>query len=455
MQRGLQMWNSKDGVAWLAVLLASVSFAFGGASHGNLLGAAVVEIAACPLLAICLWNIFNDGAWRRYQLSVAFVIAVWLLLLLQLVPTPLSLYALVPGRAQAMVAIDLVGLRPQFLPLSMNPEATWLAVLGAVPVTAIFSAVLAGPERLQHRLIKAYLVLALVGLILGVAQITTRIPALNLYSWTPIGEFVGPFANRNHQAAFLLAALPLSAAWSADAREQRRWGAGLVLPAAACLITIFALAVIRSRFGVLLVIPVMTATMALAAFRGGKGAGSRRAVVSAVFIAGIALSVIVPLALSPIIQRFTSEGGQQSRVEIWRSSLTVARLYSPLGAGPGSFDRVYRAAEAPAQIQPSYVNEAHNDYLQVFLETGLPGVIVLVVGLVGTFVAGWKAWRSFRSDALLAKAATISLATLALHSVVDYPLRTPSLAVFAGLLGGLVVRAGTASNTQRKAIEQS
>ena len=73
------------------------------------------------------------------------------------------------------------------------------------------------------------------------------------------------------------------------------------------------------------------------------------------------------------------------------------------------------------------MNHAHNDYLELALETGLPGILLLIA-----FLAWWcwqaaAVWRSPSSNHL-AKAATIASAAIMAHSIVDYPLRTSAIA---------------------------
>ncbi len=65
--------------------------------------------------------------------------------------------------------------------------------------------------------------------------------------------------------------------------------------------------------------------------------------------------------------------------------------------------------------------------MEIILETGLPGLILLLL-----FVAWWGSrafviWRS-PNAAELARAACIASAAILLHSLVDYPLRTAAIA---------------------------
>ncbi len=111
----------------------------------------------------------------------------------------------------------------------------------------------------------------------------------------------------------------------------------------------------------------------------------------------------------------------------------------PLGSGVGSFSRVYSLFEDRSQLDPTtYVNHAHNDYLEIALETGVPGLIVLLLFLVWWGRAAWRAWR-VPDVSPYAQAASIASAAILVHSLVDFPLRTAAIsAVFAMCLGILV-----------------
>jgi O-antigen ligase len=121
------------------------------------------------------------------------------------------------------------------------------------------------------------------------------------------------------------------------------------------------------------------------------------------------------------------------------TGLAVARDYLPVGAGVGSFERVYRMKENPQTIDPSIVvNHAHDDYLELLIETGIPGM-VLVVTFLGWFATmGVRLWRGASSDPF-AVAGGITAGMVMVHSLVDFPLRTTAIAAtFAMALAMLV-----------------
>jgi O-antigen ligase len=78
------------------------------------------------------------------------------------------------------------------------------------------------------------------------------------------------------------------------------------------------------------------------------------------------------------------------------------------------------------------MNQAHDDYLQLILEGGLPAL-----GLLITFL-GWWAWKSIRlwrgsggEGVALGRLGSILLLLILLASITDYPVRTPLMMVIA------------------------
>lgn len=70
--------------------------------------------------------------------------------------------------------------------------------------------------------------------------------------------------------------------------------------------------------------------------------------------------------------------------------------FDPAGSGLGSYREVYRLFESPSEVNSTFVNHAHNDYLELAVELGLPGVLLMIL-----FLAWWgaTAWQVGRSQA--------------------------------------------------------
>ncbi len=146
----------------------------------------------------------------------------------------------------------------------------------------------------------------------------------------------------------------------------------------------------------------------------------------------------VQFALYRILQRFAIDPLADARIPFARTTYEAASSYWPFGSGVGTFVPVYATFEKVQDAIPGvYVNHAHNDFLEIWLETG--GVGVVLMGLFALWLAYRfaKAWRrgfpgAQEIDRVLARAATVVIVLLLAHSLLDYPLRTAAMmTVFA------------------------
>jgi O-antigen ligase len=107
---------------------------------------------------------------------------------------------------------------------------------------------------------------------------------------------------------------------------------------------------------------------------------------------------------------------------------------------------VYKLYEDESRVTNTAMPHAHNDYAQLALELGIPGVILMLLFLLWWAAASSRAWR-IADASPFARAAAIASAAILVHSIVDFPLRTGAIsACFAMCLALLVerrVRSGT------------
>jgi O-antigen ligase len=132
--------------------------------------------------------------------------------------------------------------------------------------------------------------------------------------------------------------------------------------------------------------------------------------------------------------------GAELRPQIWIDSLTAARTYFPVGAGLGAFLPVFLAAERLEAIHPVIPNRAHNDFLELVIEAGALGFAVAALMIALLARQALIQWRegSARSRRQMVFALAV-LAIVGLHSLVDYPLRSLSLACVAAAGAGLLI----------------
>lgn len=436
----VKFWKGQwDAVAIASAVLLAFSFAFGGASRDHALRLALVELAALPLLVLAGGRLIQSEQWREHRFALCLLAALVAIPLIQLIPLPPVVWTGLPGREQLVLGLDLAGLQPGWSPLSLTPDRTWSSALALAPPAAMFLAALTLSQPQRSRLMALCLIAAVIGAVWGAAQLASG--GEQLYPWrtTGPGSVSGFFANRNHLATLLLATLPFAAVFGAATLRRRNrsrlaiWGAALFIG-----LVIVTLAAIRSRAGVTLFVPVIGFSLLAAWIAGGRGRPAP-ALLVLVGATGAALTAVAALALPPVLARFEVDSAPEARFERWPIVADAAQTYLPTGSGIGSFDAVYRSVEPLAQLDNTFFNQAHNDYLETWLEAGWPGAALILCFLVWYGRRLWSAWRAEPSrERDLQRAASIALGVVLLHSIGDYPLRTAALAVVFALCCGLL-----------------
>ncbi|MEM7289938.1 MAG: hypothetical protein AAF412_06165, partial [Pseudomonadota bacterium] len=113
-------------------------------------------------------------------------------------------------------------------------------------------------------------------------------------------------------------------------------------------------------------------------------------------------------------------------------AMKAAFDHFPISVGFGKCQLKYQSYESSGIIVNKYLNHAHNDFLELFLEGSLFAVILLV----GYFVL--VAHRCVVGQLVdMQKAALVGIIFVSIHSMVDYPLRTLSLGVVFAILNAV------------------
>jgi O-antigen ligase len=303
-------------------------------------------------------------------------------------------------------------------------------------------AALSMPHEQRERLMLFCVGAATLGIILGAAQLAAGGARLHPWPTTTAGTVSGFFANRNHLATYLLVVLPFAIiTGAASMRRRGRQLTPLWLAALFVGLVVIGIAAIRSRAGVALFVPTLAVSLLAAWIAAGRGR-IRKGFLALVGSAGIALTVVAVMALPPILARFDTKANAETRFDRWPLVAETAQTYLPLGSGIGSFNSIYRSVEPLEELDPTYFNQAHNDYLELWLETGWVGLILIVVFLIWYGRRCWIVWRAETSRPRdLQRAASIGIAVILLHSAVDYPLRTVTITILLALCCALLAPA--------------
>lgn len=129
-----------------------------------------------------------------------------------------------------------------------------------------------------------------------------------------------------------------------------------------------------------------------------------------------------------------------SRIQMWQGTLALIADHPLWGTGPGTYVSSFPPYR-PAGLA-WLIDYAHNDYLQVAAEMGLPALVMLV-GMIGA--ALWVGVRTFlrtRSTFKggLSLGAAGGITAMAVHSLVDFGLHVPANALLFAVLLGVVAR---------------
>jgi len=416
----------------LALILAALTL--GGASRLNPIGFMIAEVFGIIALMPALLRSPDLSYSRPTLAAFAILILAAGLPLLQLLPLPPGVWTAAPGREPLAHAVTLLGLPNHWRPISLAPDETTGALLFLLAPTGMFLAALQCDPTRRIWLVLAALAIALISLLVGVVQVAGgQNEHVQFYKVATTGMPNGFFANRNHQAAFMVAAIGLSASlsgsWKLPLALERRPLAIL----AVMLLFAMGATVTLSRAGLLLLGPILIVALLIMRSRmHGLNRWFRFAVPLGAILCVAA--VILVMKGGAIFDRFEDGTGAAGRTSILPKVVAAGQTLQPFGGGIGTCDMVYRAVEPLDQVIPTYVNHVHDDYVELWLEGGWAAV-ALIAGLwvwwgFGTFAA-W--FGPARDDAVLARSGSLVAAGLLIHSFGDYPLRTPALAVVFAL----------------------
>ena len=409
----------------LLLLLLSALWIAGGASRPDVMGQIVTRSAGWLTLVIAILCGLRPRI-TRTEAVAWLLLAVVLLVLLQLVPLPPAVWTLFPGRERFLESA--LG-APPWRPWSIVPWATMNAASSLiVPVVTFYLlSVLDDDER--ERLPGILLGMIFLSTLLGLWQFCGFSFSHPLVNDTE-GSVSSIFANRNHFALFLAVGCLIAPAWAFSGVQGRRWRA----PVAFALVTLFALTILAtgSRSGIL------TGLLAIGMGLMFSWRDIRHAVrlaprwifpaLVAAIIGVIVLLVLISIAADraeSINRAFALDPGEDMRRRGLPTVLAMIGAYFPAGTGFGSFDPMFRIHEPLALLKRTYFNHAHNDFLEVLLNGGLPGLLLLIVSLGWYIWASIRAWRAGPLNYGLGRIGSGMLLLILVSSLFDYPARTP------------------------------
>jgi O-antigen ligase len=262
----------------------------------------------------------------------------------------------------------------------------------------------------------------------GLALVQGISPNGKLYWFYPThgGWIYGSYVNHNHYAGLmeLLVPVPLVLALTRIADDRGRIAAGI--GAAVMVATIF----LSGSRGGMLAIFVELAVLAAILLRQQRIA---RVAIGVAAFAVVLISMLTWLGGKELTARVSSissesraeiSGGMRTSID--RDTFRMFRARPVLGWGLGTFPTVY--PQYRSFYTNFFVNEAHNDYLQLLSETGLLGFGIMIWFLVVLFRSALPKLANWITDvsASVTLACMLSCIGILVHSLFDFNLQIPA-----------------------------
>lgn len=377
--------------------------------------------------------------------------------LMHVLPLPPEIWHGLPNRSLVVAIETSANLHSGWRPQTFESNRGWGALLAIVCAVAI--ALLASQLDKNERwlLVPVLIILSAASGLIGLLQsVGNGSGPLYFYQVTNNDSAVGLLANRNHAATLLACIFPMLAAFAskfggetADRKGRQIWCGAIAL------VTVPLILVTGSRAGFLVALIGLVGAGFI--YRAGLSDFAkttsikqnpllRRNVVAVLLILGLASLTIFVSRAKAFDRLFALTTGEDGRLSFVKAASNLSLEYLPWGAGSGSFPELYKIVELPSTLAPVYVNHVHNDWVEVAVNFGIPGVCLMAAGVVAFLIKSYQVWRfgnPERRSVTQARMASICMVILAVASLSDYPLRTPLLFCLAVLFSVMLFSVST------------
>lgn len=333
--------------------------------------------------------------------------------------------------------------------ISVNSNASYVDLLKVIAYAMIFFIII-NNIRSENRIKKIFNVIILIGFIIAVFAIIQKLSYNGKIFWlrklTRGGSPFGPFVNRDHYAGYMGMIVPIALCKLFTIKQiEKRMLLGFC-----SVIMISSLILSLSRGGVLF---FMAGVIFLSVMLFLVRKSDRKKLI---YLLGIIFTVflfVFWLGVAPVIDRLSTLAAKEkdyfpARMPTWRATVELIKDYPVTGTGIGTFEYVFPKYRTP-DIKKRF-RHAHNDYIQLLAEMGIPGVIVVsffFTVCIGMFVRRLK--NNARKEIVYYQIGGItSCMIMLLHSFFDFNLRIPSNALLFIVITGLTYSASLSKKSK-------
>lgn len=372
-------------------------------------------------------------------------------MLFQLLPLPPGLVQwLSPARWSAVAAARAASGYDlhRWAALSVAPPLTFERLLFVIPAMAAF---VTAREMSWWWREQAWIAVAPV---IGIAWLESILGLVQFYfARTDKGRgsmASGTYVNHNHFAGLMEIGFPVAVMWmvarlrksKTDRTMTSAFGTAVLFAIATCLLMAVVVSLSRMAFiSTLMAMGVITLTwLGSWVARNANSPGLLR---WGIWIVAVVIPLLILVFLTPreLVRRFadisaTEDVTVEGRTEIWRETMQAVSAYKWTGCGLGAYERGLYQFKNLAPL--NRIDFAHNDYLQILTELGIPGAL-----LAGAFAVWFVSrivsvvlWRGSSNSWELTVGVLGAAAALGAHSLADFNFYIPANAMaFAWLCG--------------------
>ncbi|MEX0921667.1 MAG: O-antigen ligase family protein [Rhodovibrionaceae bacterium] len=351
---------------------------------------------------------------------------------------------------------------------ALSPSAAGATLINVMGYGAAFWLALhLGRRSRDARLILGVLAVAMVAYALyGLAMLLGGFDRVLWYErWAYRDSVTSTFVNRNNYATYAgLGLLLVLALFVEQIHAAARLAVGGLRAAIVGVIDESGTALWLLMTAVL----VIAAALVLTGSRAGVGAagigvlalfaafGLARGTRARIWLLGLVAILAAGAAIASIggaylLDRLVDlEANATSRLELLKLALQQIAERPWFGHGPGSFPAVFELARSEAFDEDLFsYQRVHNTYLEVALESGLPGLALLLGAIVWANLLCLRGVLRRREAYVFPAIGLAATALVAVHSLVDFGLQIPAVSVTYFTLLGL----GVAQSWRRSDIE--
>lgn len=267
------------------------------------------------------------------------------------------------------------------------------------------------------------------------------------------GWIYGPYVNHAHYAGLMEMLVPFPLLLAIGGHATRPARVFFLFAALIMSSTIF----LSLSLGGMIAFAAEVGVLSLILFRNRRSVYKEIMLLGAVCLALAAWLVwLHPVGLVERLARLLNpitDAGATGRFAIVKDSLKMVRQRPFWGWGLGTFSDVYPSFRS--FYTNLWVNEAHNDFVQTLVETGVAGfacVAAYLFLLCKGGIRNSKEWRSDQASALRL-AAFVGCLGLLIHGLGDFNLQIPANAAIFFALSAIVTTVSCGSETDHKSGE--